>query len=84
MRGNRISSQLFALHPFLMAFKTDFLFSSDCEDSWHAEGLQMDLVDPMKKWKLAYEGPMIHQSHGTSHQVTLKVRVCRFVLESLS
>ena len=45
----------------------------DSEESWHADGLKLDLVTPMKRWNVSYEGPMVHQATGKVHQVKLKV-----------
>ena len=28
---------------------------------WHAEGLEIDMVEPMKQWTVKYEGDLIHQ-----------------------
>ena len=49
-------------------------FFSDTETTWHAEGLKMDLVEPMKKWRVTYQGEMIHQTTGKVHKVDLNVR----------
>ena len=43
------------------------------EESWEAEGLKLDLIEPMKKWSISYEGPMVHQVNKTTHQVKLEV-----------
>ena len=43
------------------------------EKTWEAEGLKLDLVEPMRKWTILYEGPMVHQVNKTRHQVKLEV-----------
>ena len=43
------------------------------EESWEAEGLKLDLIEPMKKWSITYEGPMVHQVNKTTHHVKLEV-----------
>ena len=47
---------------------------SDTETSWDAGGLKLELITPMKRWSISYEGTMIHQTTGKAHQVNLKVR----------
>ena len=42
------------------------------EESWETEGLKLNLVEPMKKWSLSYEGRMVHQVNKTSHVVKLQ------------
>ena len=40
----------------------------------------MDLVEPMKKWKVTYQGDMVHQASGKVHKVDLNVSsLVRFV-----
>jgi hypothetical protein len=55
-----------------------FIFCSfippDTEKSWDAGGLKLELITPMKRWSISYEGTMIHQTTGKAHQVNLKVR----------
>ena len=49
------------------------LCSNTDEKSWEAEGLKLDLIEPMKKWSITYQGPMVHQVNKTIHQVELEV-----------
>lgn len=44
---------------------------ADTESTWHAEGLRLDLIEPMKRWSVKYEGDMIHQKTGQVHRVCL-------------
>ena len=46
---------------------------SDTEEFWDSEGLQMKMVEPMKKWAVSYNGEMVHQTTGQKFQVTLEV-----------
>ena len=48
-----------------------FLFTD--EDSWEAEGLKLDMIEPMRKWSVSYEGSMVHQVNKTKHYVKLSV-----------
>ena len=45
----------------------------DTEDFWESEGLQMKMVEPMKKWKVTYNGEMVHQATGQRYDVNLEV-----------
>jgi hypothetical protein len=45
----------------------------EVDDSWHAEGLKLDLVDPMKRWTVRYEGDVVHQATGKVHKLKLDV-----------
>jgi len=64
----RIPSIGVLLHPK----HPDTMFHSENEESWEAEGLKLDLIEPMKKWSISYEGPMVHQVNKTTHQVKLE------------
>ena len=48
-----------------------FLFTD--EESWEAEGLKLDMIEPMRKWSVSYEGSMVHQVNKTKHYVKLSV-----------
>ena len=43
---------------------------SATDKPWHAEGLEIDMVEPMKQWTVKYEGDLIHQK-------TKKVYKCK-------
>jgi len=45
------------------------LFTST-DKPWHAEGLEIDMVEPMKQWTVKYEGNLVHQK-------TKKVYKCK-------
>ena len=45
------------------------------EKSWEAEGLKLDMIEPMKKWTVHYEGSMVHQANKTTHHVQLSVMI---------
>ena len=45
----------------------------ETEKSWEAEGLKLDLVEPMKKWNISYEGQMINKDTKKAHEVNLEV-----------
>ena len=45
----------------------------DTEEFWESEGLQMKMVEPMKKWKVTYNGEMVHQATGQRYDVNLEV-----------
>ena len=48
---------------------------TDTEEYWESEGLQIKLIEPMKKWSVSYHGEMIHQETKESFNVTLQVSV---------
>lgn len=65
LRIPEIGVLLHPKHPDTTLFTTT-------EDTWEAEGLKLDLVEPMKKWSIKYQGPMVHQSRGTTHLIDLQ------------
>jgi len=50
----------------------DTTFFTECDDSWDAEGLKLDLVEPMKRWTVRYEGDVVHQETGQLHKLKLE------------
>jgi len=50
----------------------DTCLFTDTDTTWEAEGLKLTMVEPMKRWTVEYEGPMIHQESGKTHQISLK------------
>jgi hypothetical protein len=66
MRIPEVGVLLHPKHP-------DTTFFTDTEDTWSAEGLSLDLKEPMKRWSISYQGPMVNQATRKTHQVTLKV-----------
>lgn len=63
----RIPSIGVLLHPK----HPDTTFFTSNEKSWEAEGLKLDMIEPMKKWTVHYEGSMVHQANKTTHHVQL-------------
>lgn len=49
----------------------------DTEKYWESEGLQIKMIEPMKKWMLHYNGEMIHQSTKQRFKVTLQVELTK-------
>ena len=47
--------------------------ATDKEDYWDSEGLQIKMVEPMKKWRVYYEGEMIKQC--TNEKLNVKLEV---------
>ena len=56
---------------FVLSSNMSFLFTD--EESWEAEGLKLDMIEPMRKWSVSYEGSMVHQVNKTKHYVKLSV-----------
>ena len=52
-----------------MPFKS-FLPATD--KPWHAEGLEIDMVEPMKQWTVKYEGDLIHQKTNKVYKCKLE------------
>ena len=49
-------------------------------EAWEAEGLKLDMIEPMKKWTVHYEGSMVHQANKTTHHVQLSVMILLAIL----
>ena len=47
--------------------------ATDTEDYWDSEGLQIKMIEPMKKWRVYYEGEMIRQC--TNEKLNVKLEV---------
>ena len=47
--------------------------ATDTEDYWDSEGLQIKMIEPMKKWRVYYEGEMIKQC--TNEKLNVKLEV---------
>ena len=47
--------------------------ATDTEDYWDSEGLQIKMIEPMKKWRVYYEGEMIKQCTNAKLNVKLEV-----------
>ena len=47
---------------------------SDDENGWRTGDLEIKPVNPMRKWTLRYQGPMVLQGTGTKVDVNLDVR----------
>ena len=43
------------------------------DKTWESEGLEISMVEPMKKWTVTYDGPMINRDTGEKHNVVIKV-----------
>ena len=46
---------------------------ADTDEYWESEGLQLKLIEPMKKWSVSYHGEMIHQDTKEAFKVSLQV-----------
>ena len=43
------------------------------DKTWESEGLEISMVEPMKKWTITYDWPMMKRDTGEKHNVVIKV-----------
>jgi len=78
LRLPQLGVLLFPSHPDSMvttglkAYPMGGRFLLDKDTHWESNGLVIKMVEPMKRWSLSYNGQMVSQSTGESHQVQIQ------------